>query len=192
VARFRDFPLSYEPGTLYDYCNSGYVLLGLIIERTSGQSYPQFIDRRIFQPLGMTASGYDDSSSPRADIAAGYSGPGVASGFLNATTLFSAGGLYSTVGDLYRWDQALYDDTLLPDDLRAQMFTPGNGSYGFGWKIERPNGLLRISHAGNMTGVSNFVARYPEQHLTVIVLSNLEFTNAAAISDYAAALMVAR
>ncbi len=190
IARFREFPLTYEPGTLYDYCNSGYVLLGVIIENVSGRSYPDFIQRSIFNQLGMVDSGYDDSTSQRDDIAAGYSGPGVQSGFLNATTLFAAGGLYSNVWDLYRWDQALYGDDLLSGDLRAQMFTPGNGSYGFGWKIERPNGLLRISHAGNMTGVSNFIARYPEQRVTVIVLSNLEFTNAALISDYAASQVI--
>jgi CubicO group peptidase (beta-lactamase class C family) len=70
------------------------------------------------------------------------------------------------------------------------MFTPGNGSYGYGWKIERPNGKLRISHAGNMTGVSNFIARYPEQHTTIIVLSNIEIANAAGISDYIASIVL--
>ena len=189
LARFRDIPLAFPPGELYDYCNSGYVLLGMVIERVSGRSYADFIQQEIFKPLDMQHSGYDDSRGPNPRFAQGYSN-GQKTGFLNTTTLFSAGGLYSTVWDLYRWDQALYTEKLLPQSLLNAMFTPGNGSYGYGWKIERPNNHVRISHAGNMTGVSNFVARYPDDQLTVIVLSNLENASSASISDYLAALVM--
>lgn len=190
LARFRDLPLAFTPGDLYDYCNSGYVLLGMVIERVSGRSYAEFIQREIFRPLDMQHSGYDDGNAPNPDFAQGYSRAGYKTGFLNTTTLYAAGGLYSTVWDLYRWDQALYSDKLLPPSLLNEMFTPGNGSYGYGWKIERPNNHLRISHAGNMTGVSNFVARYPEDQLTVIVLSNMETASSASISDYLAFLVM--
>ncbi len=190
VARFRDQPLSSTPGELYDYCNSGYVLLGLIIERTSGMSYADFIRKAIFEPLGMQNSGFDASDTFDPSLAFPYFSNGQPASFLNATTLFSAGALYSTVEDLYRWDQALSTEQLIPRALLDEIFTPGNGSYGYGWKIERPAGKLRISHAGNMTGVSNFNVRYPEQQLTIIVLSNMETTNAAGISDYIASMII--
>jgi CubicO group peptidase (beta-lactamase class C family) len=138
----------------------------------------------------MSESGYDSGTTFDQTQAFPYRSAGQKATFLNATTLFSAGGLYSTIGDLYRWDQALYTEQLIPQALLNQMFTPGNGSYGYGWKIERPNGKLRISHAGNMTGVSNFIARYPEQHTTIIVLSNIEIANAAGISDYIASIVL--
>jgi CubicO group peptidase (beta-lactamase class C family) len=183
VARFRNQPLSFKPGDYYDYCNSGYVLLGLIIERASGMSYGDFVKRAIFEPLGMQQSSYDSGNAYDPTQAFPFRRVGQPATFLNTTTLYAAGGLVSTVEDLYRWDQALYSDQLLNHNLRVEMFTPGNGSYGFGWKIERPNGFLRISHAGNMTGVSNFIARYPEQRVTVIVLSNVENANVIGISD---------
>jgi CubicO group peptidase (beta-lactamase class C family) len=191
VSRFRDQPrAAYAPGDYYDYCNSGYVLLGVIIEQVSGMSYSQFIKESIFNPLGMVNSGYDASEIFDPSIAFPYRSAGQPTSFLNATTLFSAGGLYSTVGDLYLWDQALYGEQLISRPLLNEMFTPGNGSYGYGWKIDQPNGSLRISHAGNMTGVSNFVARYPDQRVTIIVLSNMEYANSAGISDWIATQVV--
>ena len=190
VARFRDQPLAFTPGDYYDYCNSGYVLLGMIIELVSGRPYSAYIKQTIFDPLGMNDSGYDASEVFDPTIAFPYRSAGQPTSFLNATTLFSAGGLYSTVGDLYRWDQALYGEQLLSRPLLDEIFTPGNGSYGYGWKIEEPNGILRISHAGNMTGVSNFIARYPDQHVTIIVLSNMEYANSAGISDWIASQVI--
>jgi CubicO group peptidase (beta-lactamase class C family) len=190
VSRFRDQPLAYTPGDYYDYCNSGYVLLGVIIERVSGMSYSQFIQEAIFTRLGMSNSGYDASEIFDPSIAFSYRSAGQPTSFLNATTLFSAGGLYSTVGDLFLWDQALYGEQQISRPLLNEMFTPGNGSYGYGWKIEQPNGFLRISHAGNMTGVSNFIARYPDQHVTIIVLSNMEYANSAGVSDWIASQVV--
>jgi CubicO group peptidase (beta-lactamase class C family) len=187
LSRFRDQPLAFAPGDYYDYCNSGYVLLGMAIERASGMPYGAFMQQAIFAPLGMQQSGYDANESFAPDQAFPFRSAGVKATFLNTTTLYAAGALYSTVEDLYRWDQALSSEQLLPRALLDEVFTPGNGSYGYGWKIERPGGRLRISHAGNMTGVSNFLARYPEQRLTVIVLSNMESTNAIGISDYIAA-----
>lgn len=190
VARFRDQPLAFTPGDYYDYCNSGYVLLGMIIERVSGMPYSSFVRTAIFEPLGMQQSGYDAGESFATDQAFPYRSAGVRATFLNTTTLYAAGALYSTVEDLYRWDQALYGEQLLPRALVDEIFTPGNGSYGYGWKVERPGGRLRISHAGNMTGVSNFLARYPEQRVTVIILSNMESANAIGISDYIAAQLI--
>ncbi|MGQ9893665.1 MAG: serine hydrolase domain-containing protein, partial [Roseiflexus sp.] len=184
VERFRTFPLAFVPGTLYDYCNSNYVLLGLIIERVSGMTYADYLHQRFFLPLGMTATGYDTSRGAIADGAQGYVVPGKKSGFLDASTLYAAGGLYSTVGDLFRWDQALYTDEALAREQLEQMFTPVLRNYGFGWKIEVINGRRRISHPGNMTGVATFFARYPDDRVTIIVLSNMEYANVEGIAGY--------
>ncbi|ABU58291.1 serine hydrolase domain-containing protein [Roseiflexus castenholzii] len=191
VERFRDFPLSFAPGTLYHYCNSNYVLLGLIIERVSGMEYADYLEQRFFVPLGMTNTGYDTSRGTIIDGAQGYVTPGRKSGFLDASTLYAAGGLYSTVGDLFRWDQALSTEEALTRTQLEQMFTPALRNYGFGWKIETIDGRRRISHPGNMTGVATFFARYPDDRATIIVLANMEYANAEGIANYVASRMFA-
>ena len=185
VARFRDLPLNSEPGSVYHYGNSGYVLLGYIVERVSGQSYAEYLRDHVFGPLGMANSGYDVGDT---HLAQGYAAPGVPCSVLNATTLFSAGGLYSTVRDMYRWDQALYGSKLLPDDLRSQIFTPQVGNYGFGWLILQHNGQRTVEHPGLMSGAATHIARLPDAGITVIVLSNLETANVDAISNQLIAL----
>lgn len=191
VERFRNQPLGFAPGTLYDYCNSNYVLLGLVIERVSGQSYADYLQQRFFEPLGMSGTGYDTNRGAIVDGAQGYFTPAQKTGFLDASTLYAAGGLYSTAGDLFRWDQALTNETALPRAQLDQMFTPAILGYGFGWKIEMPGGIKRISHAGNMTGVANFYARYPDEGVTVIVLANMQYANAEGIADYIASRVFA-
>lgn len=190
VARFRDFPLAFTPGTMYDYCNSNYVLLGLIIERASGQPYADFVRDAIFTPLGMHESGYDTNVGRIVDGAQGYTTFTQKSGFLDASTLYAAGGLYSTVEDLWLWTHALDSERLVPGALLQAMFTPSHQGYGFGWKIDRPNGRLRYSHAGDMTGVANFMAYYPEQRVAVIVLSNMYYANAIGINDHIASMVL--
>ena len=180
VGRFRDEPLWSTPGSAYRYGNSGYVLLGYVVERVSGQSYSNYLRDHIFAPLGMNDSGYDLDAS---GIAQGFAAPGVPCAVLNATTLYSAGGLYSSVRDMYRWDQALYTPVLLPDDLRAQLFTPQVGSYGFGWMITQRGGQRTIEHPGLMSGAATHIARQPESGITVIVLSNLESANVEAMTS---------
>lgn len=191
VDRFRNFPLSFAPGTLYHYCNSNYVLLGLIIERVSGMEYADYLEQRFFAPLGMTDTGYDTNRGAIIGGAQGYVTPGKKSGFLDASTLYASGGLYSTVGDLFRWDQALYTEAALSRAQLEQMFTPALRNYGFGWKIETIDGRRRISHPGNMTGVATFFARYPDERATIIVLANMEYANAEGIANYIASRMFA-
>ena len=186
VARFRDFPPGFAPGTLYDYCNSNYVLLGLIIERVSGQGYADYLQQRFFIPLGMAATGYDTNRGTIIGGAQGYFTPGNKTGFLDTSTLYAAGGLFSTVGDLYRWDQALSTEEALPRAQLDQMFTPALLGYGFGWKIETIGGRRRVSHAGNMTGVANFLARYPDDHTVIIVLANMQYASSESIANYIA------
>jgi CubicO group peptidase (beta-lactamase class C family) len=189
IARFRDQPLLYPPGTTYFYENSDYVLLGRIIEQVSGQSYADFLHDAIFAPLQMRDSGVATGLGGGPGYAVGYSSVGAPATPLDTSTLFSAGSVYSTVEDMYRWDQALYTDALLPAALRSQMFTPFLRDYAFGWKVDRPGDRLRISHPGLIDGFATYIARYPDDHLTVIVLGNLDSADAAGIGDYLASLV---
>lgn len=181
VGRFRDLPLLSTPGSAYRYGNSGYVLLGYIIEQVSGQSYPDYLRSHIFEPLGMSNSGFDVGVT---GVAQGYSSIGVPCARLDATTLFSAGGLYSSANDLYRWDQALYTSKLLPDSLRAEIFTPQVGSYGYGWIITARGGQRVVEHPGLMSGAATEIARLPDAGITVIVLSNLENADVGGITNH--------
>jgi len=189
IARFRDQPLLYPPGTTYSYENSDYVLLGRIIEHVTGQSYGDFLHDAIFGPLQMRDSGVAGGLGNAPGYAVGYSSVGTPAAPLDTSTLFSAGSVYSTVEDMYRWDQALSSDVLLPAALRSQMFTPFLRDYAFGWKVDRPGDRLRISHPGLIDGFATYIARYPDDHVTVIVLGNLDSADAAGIGDYLASLV---
>jgi CubicO group peptidase (beta-lactamase class C family) len=189
IARFRDEPLMFAPGTSYSYENSDYVLLGRIIEQVSGQPYADFLRDAIFAPLHMSASGVDSGLGDTPDHAVGYSGFAGKAPPLDASTLFSAGALYSTVEDMYRWDQALYTDALLPQALRSQMFTPFLNGYAYGWKVAQPDGRLQLSHPGLIDGFATFVARYPDDRVTVIVLSNMDTSDVVGIGNHLATLV---
>jgi CubicO group peptidase (beta-lactamase class C family) len=189
IARFRDQPLVYTPGTTYSYENSDYVLLGRIIEQVSGQPYADFLRDTIFTPLQMRDSGVDAGLGVGPGYAVGYTSVAEPAPALDTSTLFSAGAIYSTVEDLYRWDQALYTDAPLPAALRGQMFTPFLGDYAYGWKVDRPGDRLRISHPGLIDGFATYLARYPDDRVTVIVLSNLDSADATGIGDYLASLV---
>lgn len=188
VSRFRDLPLNFMPGTAYSYGNSGYVLLGQIIERVSGQPYEDFLRKTIFVPLWMRDTGYDYGTPGNVQRAQGYATVGTPAVPLNTSTLYSAGALYSTVEDMYRWDQALYSDALIPNALRAEMFTPFQSSYAYGWTIRSLNGHQVTAHPGFMSGAATYIERVPDQRVTVIVLSNLETANVQGISDYLTSL----
>lgn len=192
IARFRNEPLLYPPGTTYSYENSDYVLLGRIIEQISGQTYADFLRDAIFAPLNMRDSGLAAGLGNDPGYAIGYGSVGVPAPPLDTSTLFSAGALYSTVEDLYRWDQALSSDVLLSAALRSQMFTPFLRDYAFGWKVDRPGDRLRMSHPGLIDGFATYIARYPDDHVTVIVLGNLDSADAAGIGDYLASLVLGR
>jgi CubicO group peptidase (beta-lactamase class C family) len=171
-----DKPLDFMPGSQYAYDNSGYILLGIIVEKVSGEKYAAYLQRHIFAPLGMRSTGYDVNEAVLAKRAAGYSGD---SGkiehtrYLSMTEPFSAGGLYSTVDDLLTWDRALTAGKVLkPVSMRA-MFTDYGYRYGFGWTIDTLAGHRRISHDGGINGFSSQFDRYPDDKLTVIVFSNI-------------------
>ncbi len=190
IGRFRDLPLNYQPGALYHYGNSGYVLLGRIIENVSGMSYAEFLQAAIFDKVGMPNSGVDPGAPGAVERALGYVAPGRPASPIDTSTLFAAGNLYANVIDLYRWDRALETELLLPAHLRNEMFVPGHGSYGYGWKITTRNGHRVIAHPGNMSGSATLIRRYPEDQLTLIILSNMEYANIYAMGDAIVAMIL--
>lgn len=191
VATFRDKPLEFVPGRDWKYSNSGYVLLGLLIEKTTGDSYAQFVRTNIFTPLGMTDSGYDSHFDVIARRAAGYA-PGPA-GLVNAPYVdmslpHAAGALYSTTEDLLKWQQALFGGKLLSAASLAKMTTPVRSNYGYGITIAETGGRKVISHNGGINGFNSVLAHYPGTQTTVIVLSNVNGQAAEAIATRLAAL----
>lgn len=187
VQRFRDKPLDFVPGAEMRYSNSGYVLLGFIIEKASGTTYAKFVEENIFKPLGMKDSGYETATPPIPNLAQGYvpgpSGP-AAAGHLDMTVPLSAGGLYSTAPDLLRWTRALFANKLLSAASLAKMITPpATRDYAFGLAIGKRAGVRVIEHNGGIDGFNSKLAYYPDDKLTVVALSNINGPGADNIVD---------
>lgn len=181
----KDKPLEFKPGEKMTYNNTGYVLLGHIIEKVSGQKYAEYLRSNIFEPLGMNATGYDDTEQVLEKRVAGYNWS--SKGYRNATFLdmslpHAAGSLYSTVGDLYKWDRALYGEKILSAAMKQKMFTPGLNDYAYGWSVTNKNNRQTISHGGGIFGFSTMIQRFPQQDAVVIVLSNVENVSAGNIA----------
>lgn len=177
VARFRAKPLDFAPGTSWHYSNSGYVLLGYLIEKISGEAYSKFLQENIFDPLGMKDSGYDSNTRVIPQHAVGYTrepGGPVVAGYIDMTIPFSAGALYSTTGDLLRWEQALYGGKLLTAASLQKMTTPFREKYALGvFSAKRANGDRMFSHGGGIEGFNTWVGYLPAGRVAVIVLANL-------------------
>lgn len=177
VARFKDKPLDFQPGEKWSYSNSGYAVLGYLIETVSGEPYAKFVQDNIFAPLGMKDSGYDSNSAIIPHRAMGYSpGPDgfVNAGYIDMTVPFSAGGLYSTTEDLLRWERGLFGGMLLSPTSLQKMMTPFKGDYAFGLSVRTLNGHKVIRHEGGIEGFNTILAYTPADKLTVIVLANEE------------------
>ncbi len=176
IARFRDKPLDFAPGEKMSYSNSGYVLLGAVIEKASGQSYEAFLRARILDPLAMRDTGYDHPAEVLVRRAAGYEHSGSTlrnAAFLDMTIPYSAGALYSTTLDLMKWDRALTAGKLLTPASYKRYFTPGKNNYAYGWNVVTRNGLEVISHGGGINGFATMIMRAPAQGLLVVTLSNV-------------------
>lgn len=176
LGRFRDKPLDFEPGTKFSYSNSGYIVLGYILEKVSGQTYAEFLQKNIFTPLGMADTGMDNNAVILPKRAQGYtpSANGIQhAGYTSMTIPFSAGALNSTTGDLLKWEQGLFGGKVLKPASLAKMTTPFKGGYGFGLFIGTENGHKTINHGGGIEGFNTSLAYYPDDKLAVIVLSNL-------------------
>jgi CubicO group peptidase (beta-lactamase class C family) len=201
LAILTALPQDFTPGTQYLYGNSGYYLLGAVIEKVSGESYENFIQKNILQPLGMTETGYDRLSTIVKNRASGYSFDQTQGQYVNApgedvSQEYAAGGLYSTVGDLYKWDQALYTDRLVSKETMATIFTsmvsiPDLGGYGYGWVISQQSGHSVIWHDGFVYGFASQINRYPDDQVTIIVLSNVDNENPYQITNALADMVFA-
>jgi CubicO group peptidase (beta-lactamase class C family) len=178
INRIRDKPLEFQPGTRFKYDNTGYIVLGYVIEKVSDGTYADYIQQHIFKPLGMKNSGYDVADSIIMHRASGYEwrdGRWHNAPYISMTVPFAAGGLYSTVGDLLTWDQALYSNKLLNEASLKEMFTPNKPNlsyYGFGWEIMEDRGHRFIWHGGVVNDFHSMISRYPDERLTIILLSN--------------------
>jgi CubicO group peptidase (beta-lactamase class C family) len=168
----------FPPGTQYRYCNGGYALLALIVERASGQSFAEFLRERIFRPLGMSGTvAHREGVTTVGHRAFGYSD---VNGVWKCTdqgptsAVLGDGGIYSSIDDLAKWDAALCDDRLLSADSRRLAFAPATPTddpaveYGFGWRITRES----VWHSGETVGFRNVIVRFLERRLTIVILTN--------------------
>ena len=171
---FSGLELLFEPGTKFSYNNSGFFLLGAILEKLTGQTYEQLLRERIFDPAGMKDSGYDSTHPLIARRAAGYDS--TLDGYRNTTYIdmtqpYSAGSLYSTAEDLFLWDQALYSDKILKPASKQKMFTPGLSEYGYGVNI-RKSAVTTMEHGGGINGFNTIISRDLEPRRLVVLLNN--------------------
>jgi CubicO group peptidase (beta-lactamase class C family) len=177
LALVREKPLDFAPGAGWRYSNTGFVLLGMVIETASGRSYADYLRDEFFTPLGMADTGYETEDAIMARRASGYmrTRDGWAEGpFIAPSSAYAAGALYSTVDDLLKWDQALYGDRLVSKAGRDLMFADHRNHYGLGWQVDETWGAARVSHGGATPGFQTSFQRYPDRRLTVVALSNSE------------------
>jgi CubicO group peptidase (beta-lactamase class C family) len=192
VKKYCSGDLQFEPGSRYVYNNSGYFLLGAIIEEITGKTYEEVLKEKIFAPLGMKNSGYDRHSPIIPNRATGYSN--AIDGYTNAPYLdmslpYAAGSLYSSAEDLYLWDQALYTEKLLSSKMKELLFTPHIANYGYGWGIRQKSlpdseeKLTSISHGGGINGFNTLIERLVDEKHLIVLLNNTPGANLGQMSD---------
>ncbi len=173
----------FPPGSDFRYSNTGYALLSLIVESVSGNTYADFLKRNIFSPLQMTNTlAYEAGISKVQNRAYGYAqekNQFVPSDQSVTSAVLGDGGIYTSVNDLFKWDQALYTDKILSQKMLKEAFTVTspttdieNSGYGFGWYITKHRDTNLFFHRGNTCGFTNLIERYPEKKFTVIILTN--------------------
>jgi CubicO group peptidase (beta-lactamase class C family) len=185
IDSFKHDPYDFDPGKKWHYDNSGFFLLGYIVQKVSGQPYDEFLKQKFFEPLGMTSTGVYRTGLELDHEALGYRFQG--EGFVRALNwdmswAGGAGAIYSTVEDLKRWNEALFHGKVLNEAGLKAAFTPGKteenkddtsgNGYGYGWAIAHLRGAEEISHGGGLDGFSTYLLRLPKQNFTVAVLAN--------------------
>lgn len=180
---YKLFPLDFEPGTQFKYSNSSYIILTAIIEKLSGLNYKDYLENFILKPLNMLDSGCDDGKTVLDNLSSGYSvwEELIKPEFIDMSFPLGAFGMYSTIEDLYLFDQALYASNLVSNQSIEEMFSPYQHGYGYGWAIWNANidpktELKFTSHFGDINGYSNDIVRCMNEQITVIALSNNEIT----------------
>lgn len=186
VKKFDEKDLDFAPGEKYRYSNSGYFLLGVLVEKLSGKTYEQMLQDKIFAPLNMNNTGFDNHGDILKNRATGYEKHGknyVNSRYIDMTIPYAAGSMYSTVEDLYKWDKALYTTKLLSKEYMTKYFKPyvlafGKAHYAYGWavgynKIGSSNdSIYTISHGGGINGFNTNISRATSDKSLVVLLNN--------------------
>ncbi|MBL8513421.1 MAG: serine hydrolase [Betaproteobacteria bacterium] len=178
IARFKDQPLEFKPGTRWRYSNSGYFLLGAIIERVSGMPYAEFVAKEVFAPLGLNDTSYEGFERSTKRIVKGYSNGKDEAQPLHMSQPYAAGSLISTVDDLAKWDAAIAAGKLLKPATWKRAFTPyvladgGKTTYGYGWSVRPINGMDAIMHSGGINGFVSHAVHIPGAKVYAAMLSN--------------------
>ncbi len=186
VALFRDKPLDFAPDSSWAYSNSNYFLLGLIVEKASGQTYADFLKANILAPLHMDDTGYDLNAPILSHRALGYA-PGARglenAAYVDMSTPYAAGAMYSTTHDLLTWETALFGGKVLSAAALKTMTTPYKANYGYGLFIHSEDGRDVIEHGGNINGFNSEMAHYPDDDVTIVVLDNIEGQAASVLGN---------
>ncbi len=191
VKKFCSGDLQFEPGSTFHYDNSGYFLLGAILEHVTGKKYDVLLREKILDPLGMKDTGYDHTAEILPRRSSGYEvglGEVTNAPYLDMALPYAAGSIYSTVEDLYKWDQALYTDKLVSAESKKKIFTPGLEHYGYGWDIETvpvgepAAGQTMISHGGGINGFNTYEQRLVDEHDLIVALNNTPNANLQAMA----------
>jgi CubicO group peptidase (beta-lactamase class C family) len=173
---FSDKPLEFEPGSKFAYSNSNYEVLGAVIEKVSGKKYGDLLRERLFEPLGMKDTGLDADDLVLPKRAEGYM-PGphglIVARSESMTVPWAAGSIYSTTGDLLKWEHGLFGGKVLSADSLKAMTTPGKGDYGMGLMIHNKDGVKVVEHGGGIEGFNTNLIYVPERRIAVVVLSNV-------------------
>jgi CubicO group peptidase (beta-lactamase class C family) len=194
----ESIPLAFTPGTKWSYSNLGYLTLGVLIHQVTGEFYGDFLQERIFGPLGMSTTRVISEADIIPNRAAGYrlvKGQLKNQEWVSPTINTTAdGSLYFSILDLAKWDAALYTEKLLKRSSFEQMWTvakltngqPNSGQYGFGWFIRAKGGHRVLDHGGAWQGFETHISRYVDDRLTVVVLTNLEDADPGRVADHVA------
>ena len=186
MALFRDKPFDFSPGTSWNYSNSGYSLLGYIIESVTKKPYEQAVRKYIFTPLGMKHSGFDFTNLKSKEKATGYfkldDKEIVPAPIVDSTVSYSAGAIYSTTGDLLQWHNALQKNKILSKAQQEKAYTPVKNKYGYGWGIDTIEGKRKVAHSGGIHGFTTNISRVPEDDVCIVLLSNASNTTLGEIT----------
>lgn len=181
IDSFKTVPLQFSPGTKFSYSNSGYYLLGYIIEKITGKTYQDYIEENLFKPLGMTHSFFDRNNQLIAGRVTGYRTEGTAVrnvDFWSPTIMYAAGGILSNTEDLFAWHRSLYTYKVIKKESLEKALTPcrlKDGTltgYGYGWYTKTINGIRTIEHQGGLPGFQTKAIYYPDDDVFMVILSN--------------------
>jgi CubicO group peptidase (beta-lactamase class C family) len=196
IQRFINEPLDFAPGEEWSYSSSGYIILGYILREVSGDRYSTFLRENIFEPLGMENTGLDSNTRVIEHRADGYAAEFRAD-YIDMSIPFAAGGLYSTIEDLYLWDQALYSGQVVSEESWEAMMQSrvaaeaiGEGFYyAYGLIVSESSESPVVGHAGGINGFRCAMRHFPEDNTTIIILSNDQRSSPATLADVIAGIL---